>query len=92
MMDIFALTDTTIHDEKRQGEAFAPFALDSNSYKKLFYIESYGCAMNFADSEVVASILQNNGLALQKILKKQILSYSTPAPFVKRLKLLYVKD
>lgn len=26
-----------------------------------FYIESYGCAMNFADSEVVASILQESG-------------------------------
>jgi tRNA-2-methylthio-N6-dimethylallyladenosine synthase len=28
---------------------------------KKFYIESYGCAMNFADSEVVASILNGNG-------------------------------
>ena len=49
------------HDEARQGEAFAPFALDANRYKKYFYIESYGCAMNFADSEVVASILQDHG-------------------------------
>jgi tRNA-2-methylthio-N6-dimethylallyladenosine synthase len=30
-------------------------------YDKYFYIESYGCAMNFADSEVVASILAKNG-------------------------------
>ena len=28
---------------------------------KNLYIESYGCAMNFADSEVVASILLENG-------------------------------
>ncbi len=49
------------HDETRQGEAFAPFANEANQYKKHFYIESYGCAMNFADSEVVASILMNNG-------------------------------
>ena len=28
---------------------------------KKFYIESYGCAMNFADSEIVASILNDNG-------------------------------
>ncbi|MBL7703128.1 MAG: tRNA (N6-isopentenyl adenosine(37)-C2)-methylthiotransferase MiaB [Ferruginibacter sp.] len=54
-------TATKEHDEARQGEAFAPFALDSNPYKKFFYIESYGCAMNFADSEVVASILMDNG-------------------------------
>jgi tRNA-2-methylthio-N6-dimethylallyladenosine synthase len=60
-MDTLLNINTKEHDEKRQGEAFAPFVLDSNEYKKLFYIESYGCAMNFADSEVVASILQKNG-------------------------------
>jgi tRNA-2-methylthio-N6-dimethylallyladenosine synthase len=49
------------HDEARQGEAFAPLTLQSSTYKKHFYIESYGCAMNFADSEVVASILMENG-------------------------------
>ncbi|WP_462249486.1 tRNA (N6-isopentenyl adenosine(37)-C2)-methylthiotransferase MiaB [Ferruginibacter sp.] len=54
------------HDEVRQGEAYAPFANDINAYKKHFYIESYGCAMNFADSEVVASILQNNGFGATK--------------------------
>lgn len=50
-----------VHDEARQGEAFAPFALDPRVYRKHFYIESYGCAMNFSDSEVVASILQDQG-------------------------------
>ena len=49
------------HDETRQGEAYAPFAKDPNAYQKKFYIESYGCAMNFADSEVVASILNKEG-------------------------------
>ncbi len=51
------------HDEARQGEAFAPFTDEVNPYKKHFYIESYGCAMNFADSEVVASILMENGFS-----------------------------
>ena len=50
-----------VHDEKRQGEAFAPFEDDSKPWRKKFYIESYGCAMNFADSEVVASILNKEG-------------------------------
>ena len=54
------------HDEARQGEAFAPFKLDVSQYKKHFYIESYGCAMNFADSEVVASILLEHGFGPTK--------------------------
>lgn len=33
---------------------------DTGKRKKL-YIESYGCQMNFADSEVVTSIMQSNG-------------------------------
>ncbi|HAI83377.1 MAG TPA: tRNA (N6-isopentenyl adenosine(37)-C2)-methylthiotransferase MiaB [Chitinophagaceae bacterium] len=52
---------TKVHDEARQGEAYAPFAQDPNQYKKRFYIESYGCQMNFSDSEIVASILNEQG-------------------------------
>ena len=54
-------TSTKTHDEARQGEAFAPFVNDPNPYTRRFYIESYGCAMNFADSEIVASILTGKG-------------------------------
>jgi tRNA-2-methylthio-N6-dimethylallyladenosine synthase len=50
-----------VHDEKRQGEAFAPFDVEPAICKKKFYIESYGCAMNFSDSEIVASILSAEG-------------------------------
>ena len=50
-----------VHNESRQGEAYAPFAHDKNVYRKKFYIESYGCQMNFSDSEIVASILQGEG-------------------------------
>jgi tRNA-2-methylthio-N6-dimethylallyladenosine synthase len=53
--------DLNNHDENRQGEAYSPFALDGNQYRKHFYIESYGCQMNFSDSEIVASILNENG-------------------------------
>ena len=51
------------HNEARQGEAFAAITALNNTAKKHFYIESYGCAMNFADSEVVAAILQGEGFA-----------------------------
>lgn len=53
---------TKVIDESKQGEVLVqnrPVGIESNGKK--FYIESYGCAMNFADSEVVASILLGNG-------------------------------
>ncbi len=58
-MELYA-NDTKAHDEARQGEAFESTS-PQHHFNKFFYVESYGCAMNFADSEVVASILQNNG-------------------------------
>ncbi|NCO64692.1 MAG: tRNA (N6-isopentenyl adenosine(37)-C2)-methylthiotransferase MiaB [Flavobacteriales bacterium] len=48
-----------IIDENKQGESIILEQKKENT-KKLF-IESYGCAMNFSDSEIVASILMNNG-------------------------------
>src|SRR6185437_10775097 len=50
-----------VHDEERQGEAYQPAAADTHTFRKKFYIESYGCQMNFSDSEIVASILQESG-------------------------------
>jgi tRNA-2-methylthio-N6-dimethylallyladenosine synthase len=47
-------------DESRQGEATMVTSTAPVHGKKL-YVESYGCAMNFADSEVVASILSKEG-------------------------------
>lgn len=51
-----------IIDEGRQGEATIINSTNPNSSKKL-YVESYGCAMNFSDSEVVASIMADGGYA-----------------------------
>ena len=63
-------TDFTIarkeHDENRQGEAFqfADKKIEGKNFKKNFYVESYGCALNFNDSEIVATIMNDNGFGI----------------------------
>ena len=54
-------------DENKQGETLQLDGKKDNT-KKLF-IESYGCQMNFSDSEVVASILANEGYNTTKNLE-----------------------
>lgn len=61
LQNVHVMEHKTAVEEERQGEAYAPFALDTNGYSKKFYIESYGCQMNFSDSEIVASILHEEG-------------------------------
>jgi tRNA-2-methylthio-N6-dimethylallyladenosine synthase len=53
--------DNKVIDESVQGNALMVDG-NENSKKKL-YIESYGCQMNFSDSEVVASIMKEDGYA-----------------------------
>lgn len=48
-----------IIDEKSQGKALK--TQDKNSNSKKLFIESYGCQMNMNDSEIVASILSEQG-------------------------------
>ena len=45
--------------ESKQGKSLKIKPLKSN--KKKLFIESYGCQMNFSDSEIVASIMQKEG-------------------------------
>jgi tRNA-2-methylthio-N6-dimethylallyladenosine synthase len=49
-----------IIEESRQGEALMVKNTTTESNRKL-YIESYGCQMNFSDSEIVASIMIDKG-------------------------------
>lgn len=55
-------------DEKLQGTSLV-LAHKPENTKKLF-IESYGCAMNFSDSEIVASIMTNEGYNTTTILEE----------------------
>ena len=48
-----------VMDENRQGEAMT--VNDTSNNNKKLYLESYGCQMNFSDSEIVASILSKEG-------------------------------
>ena len=57
-----------IIDENAQGNTLETTPKNNNT-KKLF-IESYGCAMNFSDSEVVASILSKQGYNTTQILEE----------------------
>ena len=50
-----------IIDASRQGEALSIESHLTDSKK--MYIESYGCQMNFSDSEIVASILTKEGFS-----------------------------
>ncbi|TNJ43707.1 tRNA (N6-isopentenyl adenosine(37)-C2)-methylthiotransferase MiaB [Tamlana fucoidanivorans] len=46
-------------DESKQGESLVLEQKEGN--KRKLFIESYGCQMNFSDSEIVASILTEQG-------------------------------
>ena len=57
---------------------------DLNSLDKKVYIESYGCQMNFSDSEIVASILGEAGYATTRELKEADLVLVNTVRFVKK--------
>lgn len=57
------LTSTKDLREERQGEVYEKEKSLNSRGEKHFYIESYGCQMNFSDSEIVASILSEAGYA-----------------------------
>ncbi|MES2425794.1 MAG: MiaB/RimO family radical SAM methylthiotransferase [Bacteroidota bacterium] len=59
MMDL--VIPDKAHDESRQGEALILDPVEGKNNGRKLYIESYGCAMNFSDSEIVASILSEKG-------------------------------
>lgn len=63
-MDLFNGKTGELLSENLQGSSFSvensEFLIKTG---RSFYIESYGCQMNFSDSEIVASILAQEGLS-----------------------------
>ncbi len=59
-MSIEKLLEKNI-DEQKQGEVLR-LSKNKKASRKM-YIESYGCQMNFSDSEIVASILAEEGFS-----------------------------
>jgi tRNA-2-methylthio-N6-dimethylallyladenosine synthase len=57
-----------IIDETKQGTSLVVENKQEN--KKKLFIESYGCQMNFSDSEIVASILANQGYNTTQVLEE----------------------
>jgi tRNA-2-methylthio-N6-dimethylallyladenosine synthase len=57
--------ENKVIDESRQGEALL-IENELNANGKKLYLESYGCQMNFSDSEIVASILMGQGFTTTK--------------------------
>ncbi len=56
-------------DPSIQGQVYDDTVKNSRA-DKFYYIESYGCAMNFSDSEIVASILTDEGYASTREMKE----------------------
>lgn len=73
MSELLDYIEQKKHDETRQGEVLSNLSINDEEMasclaktenQKHFYIESYGCAMNFSDSEIVASILAKQGYGI----------------------------
>ena len=52
-----------LSDEDKIASDLMLVSKDENKEGRKLYIESYGCQMNFSDSEIVTSILQANGFS-----------------------------
>ncbi len=62
------MASENIIEEKKQGQALITNKKDGNT--KLLFIESYGCQMNLNDSEIVASILAEEGFNTTNLLEE----------------------
>jgi len=62
MENLISDLDIITEENKKEESCEVKVSKDENTGKeRKLYIESYGCQMNFSDSEIVTSIMQKNG-------------------------------
>lgn len=67
-MSIVAESLKILSQEEKENVEVAKISEDENSsLTRKLYIESYGCQMNFADSDIVISILRQEGFATTSV-------------------------
>lgn len=66
MSEVLTKHSNTPLEDDRQGEVLEMDIAIQAPGAKSFYIESYGCQMNFSDSEIVASILFDSGYQITR--------------------------
>ncbi|WP_051204022.1 tRNA (N6-isopentenyl adenosine(37)-C2)-methylthiotransferase MiaB [Hugenholtzia roseola] len=59
--DIEIISKEATTNQGESCDTFQTTALNASSGQRRLYIESYGCQMNFSDSEIVASIMAKEG-------------------------------
>jgi tRNA-2-methylthio-N6-dimethylallyladenosine synthase len=63
-------TANKVIDEERQGDVIERYSKGASSNGRKVYIESYGCQMNFSDSEIVVSILEKEGYETTRLMQE----------------------
>src|SRR5260221_12623371 len=72
------ITDLDILDRNQPTEEVKTTRDHSSGNQRKLYIESYGCQMNYSDSEIVASILTKEGFDTTSKLAEPDLIFLNP--------------
>ena len=89
-MNLEKLIDKNIDESKFKGTVLN--TSNQNSGERKMYIESYGCQMNFSDSEIVRSILTKEGFSTTQSINEIDLVFVNTCSIREKNNKQYVKD